>query len=454
MVVDAKATSFFLVTLGCKVNQYESQSLREAWTTQGLTAAHDAGHADIVCVSTCAVTGNAVADARAAIRRIHRDSPDARIIVTGCAAQALPHEFRELPGVVHVVPQKHKAVLLHAAEALDSTVSGQDWSVEENKKDSAEYPPFTISGYDRSRAVLKVQDGCSHRCTYCIVPLTRGASRSRPAEETVAEAARLLQAGFRELVLNGINLSQYGRDLASPHDFWDLVTLLERTLAPEWKGRARIRLSSLEPGQLGSKALDVLGASSLVAPHLHISLQSGSRDVLRRMGRGHYDPGLLPLFCEDLSKIFPRFGLGADILSGFPGEQEEDAAITEALCAALPFSYAHVFPYSRRPGTPAAAWPDQVEVRTRKARAARLRTILERKRQAFLESCLDLPEVVVACEPVDEGDSPVNGGVNEFYGECRFVEGSAPENVQSRSLVRAKPVGLGSGWLYVEAKRE
>ena len=452
MSADVKDERFFFVTLGCKVNQYESQALREAWSAQGLLAARDVRDARVVCVSTCAVTANAVADARAAVRRIHRENPEARILVTGCAAQAMPHEFCDLPGVARVIPQKRKALLLRYAEAVSPAPCGQDNAATEGNSGGAPpaYPPFAIVEYDRSRAVLKVQDGCSHRCTYCIVPLTRGASRSRPPEETLAEAERLLNAGFRELVLNGINLSQYGRDFASPHDFWDLVAFLDKTLAPQWNGKARIRLSSLEPGQLGPKALEVLGNCSLVAPHLHLSLQSGSRSVLRRMGRGHYDPQLLPGFCADLSHIFPRFGLGADILAGFPGETVDDAAETEALCKALPFSYAHVFPYSRRPGTPAAEWPDQVDAQAKKERAARLRVILQRKSRTFLEACLALPEVIVACEPDEHDKNAISGGVNEFYGECRFAEGHAPAAARSRFLVTAKPVALGKGYLVVE----
>ena len=452
MSTDVKDRSFFLVTMGCKVNQYESQALREAWSAQGVVAARDVRDAQTVCISTCAVTANAVADARAAVRRIHRDNPEAEILVTGCAAQAMPHEFYDLPGVVRVIPQKRKELLLHYADALSSSSCGHEDAALSGSSggNPSVYPPFAIFDYDRSRAVLKVQDGCSHHCTYCIVPLTRGASRSRPQEETLAEAERLLDAGFRELVLNGINLSQYGREFASPYDFWDLVALLDKTLALQWEGRVRIRLSSLEPGQLGPKALDVLGNCSLVAPHLHLSLQSGSRSVLRRMGRGHYDPGLLPGFCTDLAKIFPRFGLGADILAGFPGETEEDAAETEALCKLLPFSYAHVFPYSRRPGTPAAEWLDQVDAQTKKERAARLRVILQRKSRTFLEACLDLPEVVVACEPDEHDKDMISGGVNEFYGECRFAEGHVPMIAQSRALVAAKPVALGRGCLIVE----
>lgn len=438
---------FFLMTLGCKVNQYEGQALREAWAARGLEETPGAPGADTVCINTCAVTANAVADGRAAVRRAHRDNPGAAIIVTGCAAQVLGEEFSKLPGVRLVVPQKNKALLLRHAEEDLFRARGRE--LLDGPAGDPAYPPFSITGYDRSRAVLKVQDGCSHRCTYCIVPLTRGRSRSRIPSETLSEARRLLSAGFRELVLNGINLAQYGRDFSAPHDFWDLVAMLDAELAPEWAGVARIRLSSLEPGQLGAKALDVLGSGRIIAPHLHLSLQNGSKKVLKRMGRGHYDPDILHGFCKDLTTVFPRFGLGADLLVGFPGESAEDTAETEAFCADLPFSYAHVFPYSRRPGTPAASWPEQVEPDVKKERAARLRALIDTKKQDFLRRCLDLPQMLVACE-VAGGAALAEGGVNEFYAECRFRNGVGPDAASHRSLAPVKPVGIGKDWLWVE----
>lgn len=466
---EIEGRSFALVTFGCKVNQYESHALREAWKARGFYEA-DESVADAVCVSTCAVTAKGVADARAAIRRIHRENPAAAIVVTGCAAQVFAGELRKIEGVTVVVPQREKNILLHLENVLPSGknqagrpagtgeeglpaghgTAGPDGAAaqglrpEERAPGAEAFPPFAVDGYDRSRAVLKVQDGCSHRCTYCIVPLTRGSSVSRAPELTLAEARRLLDAGFREIVLNGINLAQYGRDFAAPHDFWDLVAFLDKELAPEWAGRARLRLSSLEPGQLGGKALDTLARCSLVAPHLHLSLQSGSRDVLRRMGRGHYDPAVLHGFCRELVSIFPVYGLGADILSSFPGETEAQAAETEAFLESLPFTYAHVFPYSRRPGTPAASWPDQIASAVKKNRAARLRALFAAKKAVFLERCLSLPAVTVAWEEA------ASGGVNEFYGECVFAAGKEPEGASRKDLVMARPVAARGGKLIVE----
>ncbi|MFW5836832.1 MAG: radical SAM protein, partial [Desulfovibrionaceae bacterium] len=247
-------TSFFILSHGCKVNQCEVEAIAQAWEGLGMRRVADPAHADTALLSLCAVTARAVRDGRHAVRKLGREHPGLRLVVTGCAAQVLPGEFEGLPGVVRVVGQQRKSVLAKGPEAQDNGREVPGW--------------IPLADYHRARAVLRVQDGCSHCCAYCIVPRARGASRSRPAGEVLAEARRLLEAGIRELVVSGINLSHWGRE--QNRDFWDLLAGLERDLAPEWAGRARLRLSSLEPGQLGSRALDVLGASRLVCPQLHL----------------------------------------------------------------------------------------------------------------------------------------------------------------------------------------
>lgn len=444
---------FCLVTLGCKVNQYESQALRESWRRLGWRESDDPAEAGVILVNTCAVTANAVADVRGAVRRLNRLAPEAAIVLTGCAAEALPDELAALPGVARVVGQKNKHDLLPgplAAEQPDADampVPGAD------ERPAALFPPFTVSGYDRSRSVLKVQDGCSHGCTYCIVPLTRGSARSRPAGEVLDEARRLMEAGFGEIILSGVNLRQY-RESGLPGkkggDFWNLLEFLDTALAPEWAGRARLRISSLEPGQLGPKALDVLGACRLIAPHLHLSLQSGSPAVLERMGRGHYDPSELPSFLADLSDCWPVFGLGADLLTGFPGESGDEFLDTMALCRSLPLSYAHVFPYSPRPGTKAANMPGQVTADAKKKRAALLRTMVANKKQAFLRGLLKLPLVHVVFEDTRNGqasDKPsMPQGTCEFYADCL----SLPDTpVTPRGITPARPVRLDREFLVV-----
>ncbi len=427
--------TFFTATLGCKINQYETRAIAEAWAEKAgeqSVEVHSVQEASLVLVNSCAVTANAVADLRQAVRRYHRDNPEAEIIITGCAAQVMPDELAQLPGVVRVVPQEDKADLL----------SGPD-SDGEGKTTPSPFAPFSISDYNRSRAVVKVQDGCSHFCTYCIVPLTRGKSVSRPMDEVVDEISRLLAVGFREFILSGINLRHFGRGLEGKPNFWDLIARLEQEFALDWAGRARFRISSVEPGQLNDKAFDTLAASKMVCPQFHLSLQSGDPDVLKRMGRGHYSPQSAVDFMERLGAIRSVIGLGADFIAGFPGETEAQFENTMELCRQLPLTYGHVFPYSERPDTKALELDGAVPVPVRKERAARLRGLVNEKKQAFQERLLDLDHLDVLVQDAK------GRGVAEYYAACRFTK--FPEGVEPKALVRAKPVGQEKGVILVEA---
>ncbi|GAB6125105.1 tRNA (N(6)-L-threonylcarbamoyladenosine(37)-C(2))-methylthiotransferase MtaB [Humidesulfovibrio idahonensis] len=439
MPKNADAKTFHVATLGCKINQYESEAIAEAWSALGHAEAGDAETADVLLVNSCAVTNRAVSDLRAAVRRMRQQNPGARIIVTGCAAQVLAKDIAAMPEVDAVVPQDRKAALLAGPfglfEAFNTEVGVAD-AGPEGETAARVFPPFSIAAFNRARAVVKVQDGCSHHCTYCIVPLSRGASVSREPAAALAEMRRLLEAGYRELVLSGVNLRQYGRDLQEPLDFWDLLARIEAELAPQWAGRARLRLSSLEPGQLDAKALDVLGGSRLVAPHLHLSLQSGDAGVLKRMGRGHYRPGQVLEFLAGLRRHWPRLGLGADLLTGFPGESAEQFETTYAFCRELPLTYAHVFPFSPRPGTVAAAWPDHLPKAERTARAARLRGLAEGRKRAFQKELAALPRLTVLVENAATGQ-----GVCEYYAACA-VRG---EDLRPGTLVGMRPEAVAGG---------
>lgn len=412
---------FFLATQGCKVNQYESQAIREAWLDEGLMETHDPALADIVLVNSCAVTERAVLDLAKLVRGFAAVSPRPRIIVAGCAVEADRERILALDAVDEVVSQQGKANLGHGAQQ------------------AGPFPSLRISDYNRARAVIKVQDGCSHGCTYCIIPSTRGRSVSRDPHDVVIEAERLLDAGIRELSLCGINLRHYGRDLSPRIDFWDLLAAVDRALAPRWAGRARLRIGSLEPADLHDKALETLAGCRLMSPHLHLSLQSGSPEVLRRMGRGHYGPEQIFGFLEGLRRVWPVFGLGADLIAGFPGETQEHVRQTMDVVERLPLSYAHIFPYSERPGTPAAAFPGSVPAHVRRERAKALRQVVAGKRAAFLRGLLALPHMDVVPE---EGGT----GMNEFYVEC-LLEGDAP--LTARELLRVAPVGVAAAGLVV-----
>ncbi|BBD07156.1 MiaB/RimO family radical SAM methylthiotransferase [Desulfovibrio ferrophilus] len=449
-----QTTRFHIYTLGCKINQYESQSIREAWTTRGCVEASDPANADVIVVNSCAVTAKAVADLRAAVRRFGRQNPNAEVVITGCAAQVLAEELSEAFPDTAIIPQSEKETLLTrplpmASVQPDHTSqadgSAQITSAPTSDHDSGcpSFPEFSIKGSNRVRAVVKVQDGCTHRCTYCIIPSTRGKAVSRAPEAAVAEVHRLFEAGWREVTLSGINLRQFGRDLTPAMDFWDLLQIMDAELAPQWAGRARLRISSVDPGQLGTKALEVLGASQLICPQLHLSLQSLAPAVLRRMGRGHYGPEDIVDFTTQLGSVWPVFGLGADLLVGFPGETDEDFEITRQYCEKLPLSYAHVFPYSRRPGTPAANYPDQIPHAVKKQRAKILRDMMATKKAAFMQrlTTLDRLDVVV------EGGDPAHG-ICEYYADCRFTDGTNPA---PGGLTAASPVSCGKDYVDVSA---
>jgi MiaB/RimO family radical SAM methylthiotransferase len=375
------------ITLGCKINQYETQSLIEARELDGWVYQNEPADCQAIIINSCAVTARAVRDTRKAARQAAAANPEAEIIVTGCAVQAFEAEFSSMPEVSRAVLQKDKFTLSRESKNLD----------------------LRISDYFRARAPVRVQDGCSHRCTYCIVPLTRGKPISRSPEDCLQEIVRLFSAGIREISLCGINLSQYGRDLDPEINFWELVNFLRDRVQKEWSGRARFRLSSLEPSELTPRALDTIKrCSDMLCPHLHISLQSGSLRILRKMNRGHYHPDQLFDFIRGLKAIWPVFGLGADILLGFPGEDRELYAQTRSVVDRLPLTYAHIFPFSPRPGTPAAKFSGQVDPGETKKRCRELKQITEEKKKAFHLRLLELPAV----HPVLETRQ---SGMNEYF---------------------------------------
>ena len=371
-----KAFKFYTVTYGCRVNQYETQAVREWWQSLGGTETDDVSEADVVFVDSCAVTAQAVSDARQMTRKTGRLNPGARIFVAGCAASAEPADFA-LPGVAAVIPQKDKFVLLrgHPLEMTDFTVP------EENRP---RFAPFSISAFRRARPVVKVQDGCSQGCAYCIIPLTRGPARSRPVNDILAETRRLLEAGYREIMISGVNLRQFHADGEDGRNFWTLLRRMDAEFSPEWQGRARFRLSSLDPAQVTDPScLETLEGSRMVCPHLHLSLQSGSMGVLRRMGRSPYSPESVAAAVEKMRRFWPVMGLGADILMGFPGETEEETEETLSMLRTLPMTYAHVFPYSERPGTRAAAL-EQLPKKVRQGHAARVGALMAEKHRRLL----------------------------------------------------------------------
>jgi threonylcarbamoyladenosine tRNA methylthiotransferase MtaB len=342
-----------IVTLGCRLNAYESQAMR------ALSA--EAGLADAVIINTCAVTGEAVRQARQAIRRARRERPGARIIVTGCAAQIDPASFAAMPEVDRVIGNSEKMrAASYAGEHLRVEVS--------DIMEARENAPHLIDGFaERTRAYVQVQNGCDHRCTFCVIPYGRGNSRSAPAGDVVEQVRVLAAGGCPEVVLTGVDLTSWGADLPGAPQLGNLVARILK-LVPELP---MLRLSSLDAIEMDETLFDLVTRHERVAPHLHLSLQHGADLILKRMKRRHSRDEAVAL-CARLKAARPAIALGADLIAGFPTEDDEHFEATLSLIDACALSYVHAFPFSPRAGTPAARMP-QLDRALVKERARRLR---------------------------------------------------------------------------------
>jgi threonylcarbamoyladenosine tRNA methylthiotransferase MtaB len=344
---------------------------------KGLHASHERAAADLVVLNTCTVTSSADDDVRQTIRRVHRENPDARILVTGCYAQRAPEELATMPGVEWVVGNSHKtqiADLVTAAPYHGNILVGDIFAQQEFLS-----APVEDASGDRTRPNLKIQDGCNNRCSFCIIPFVRGRSRSAPAEQVVAQV-RTLAARYREVVLSGINLGRWGREPGSKMRLVDLVRLLLAETDVE-----RLRLSSVEPMDFSDDLLHLIADSSRLAKHVHAPLQSGCDRTLRRMHR-KYRPRHYADRVQKARAWMPDAAIGADVMVGFPGETDAEFEESRAFMEAMPFTYLHVFTYSERPGTPAAESAQQVPMPVRKERNRILRELAAAKNLAFRQS--------------------------------------------------------------------
>lgn len=353
----SEQTGVAFLTLGCRLNAYESEVMRGHAEAAGLT--------DAVIVNTCAVTSEAVRQARQAIRRARRERPDASIIVTGCAAQIDPTSFAEMPEVTRVIGNAEKM----KAETFMGLDIAETPRVQVNDIMSVrETAAHLVDGIDgRARAFVQVQTGCDHRCTFCIIPYGRGNSRSVPAGEVVDQVRRLVGTGHYEIVLTGVDLTSWGADLPNSPKLGNLVARILK-LVPDLK---QLRLSSIDAIEIDEALFDLIAHEPRIAPHLHLSFQSGDDMILKRMKRRHSRADAINL-CNRLRAARPEIAFGADLIAGFPTETDEMFANTLASVDECGIDYLHVFPYSPRPQTPAAKMP-QVARDVVKARAARLR---------------------------------------------------------------------------------
>ena len=343
-----------VVTFGCRLNAYESDAIRAQAAADGVT--------DAVVFNTCAVTAEAVRQARQAIRKARRERPDAKLVVTGCAAQIDPGAFAAMPEV--------DLVLGNAGKAAPRALLGAGVQVDDIFAAPRPVPPPRQAGASpsqRARAYVEVQNGCDHRCTFCIIPFGRGNSRSMPAERVVAEVRALVAAGYAEVVLTGVDLTSWGADVPGQPALGDLVG----RILDEVPALPRLRLSSIDAAEIDAELMRRLAEAPRLAPHLHLSLQSGDDLILKRMKRRHSSADALALI-EAVRRVRPDAAFGADFIAGFPTESEAAFENTLAFVERAGLAYLHVFPYSPRPGTPAARMP-AVSAAAVKDRAARLR---------------------------------------------------------------------------------
>ncbi len=420
-------TRFYIENFGCRATQADGAALERQFLERGLERARMARDAEIVVLNTCTVTEGADKDARASIRRLRRANPGCRILVTGCYAQRAPEELAALPGVTWVVGNSHKHQAAEIATGPSSSsnfvplvqLSGNGLEFPHNRieRDGVEHPEIIVgdifahtelmaapvfeAANERTRPNLKVQDGCDNRCSFCVIPYVRGQSRSLPTERVIAEVGTLVEAGYREVVISGINLGRWGRDLsavrsssfalretqfgsevrtASSQRLVDLIrTILAQT------SLEKLRISSVEPMDWSDELIELVASSPRIAKHAHVPMQSGSDAVLRRMHRKyrpwHYREKILKI-----RNAMSNAAIGADVMVGFPGETEAEFSETRRMIEELPFTYLHVFTYSTRPGTPAAEQDGQVPVALARERNRVLRELAHGKKAAFLSS--------------------------------------------------------------------
>src|SRR6266478_2005796 len=441
--------TFFIEQFGCRATQADGAALERQLLDRGCTSAPTPAAADIIVVNTCTVTASADAQAREAIRKLHAANPGVRLIVTGCYAQRAPEELAALPGVSWVVGNSHKPQIPQLVDSLpvaapaesasgffpaaalhsDSTAPFHSFVGAQhaaphlgkiligNIFDRSEFLSAPVLGGEgnHTRPTLKIQDGCNSRCSYCVIPFVRGRSRSLPPETVLQEIQRLAEAGYREIVLSGINLGTYGRDLSPRVEFEELLRRILGETSVE-----RLRISSIEPLDVTQDLVNLFASTHRLAQHFHMPLQSASDLILAAMHRWyraeHYARRV-----ELIRERLPHAAIGADVITGFPGESEDDHAATLAFIERLPFTYLHVFSFSKRPGTKAGTLSNEVPGAVIKRRARELRALGESKAAAFRQSQLGRTLRVLTLRPGDDLDSSTTPALSSNYLRFRIV---------------------------------
>ncbi|MED3725384.1 tRNA (N(6)-L-threonylcarbamoyladenosine(37)-C(2))-methylthiotransferase MtaB [Priestia filamentosa] len=427
-------------TLGCKVNHYETEAIWQLFQNNGYERVEYEQTSDVYVINTCTVTNTGDKKSRQVIRRAIRKNPDAVICVTGCYAQTSPAEIMAIPGVDIVVGTQDRIKMLEYIEQYKKErqpINGVTNIMRNRVYEELDVPAFT----DRTRASLKIQEGCNNFCTFCIIPWARGLMRSRDPEEVIRQAQQLVDAGYKEIVLTGIHTGGYGEDMKD----YNLAALL-RDLEARVAGLKRIRISSIEASQITDEVIDVLNNSNIVVRHLHVPLQSGSNTVLKRMRRKY----TMEFFGERLDRLreaLPGVAITSDVIVGFPGETEEEFMETYNFIKDYNFSELHVFPYSKRTGTPAARMEDQIDEEVKNERVHRLIELSDQLAKEYASN-YEGEVLEVIPEEVDK-ENPESGlfiGYTDNYLKVKF---QATEDMIGK-LVRVKITK--SGYPYNEGQ--
>ncbi len=473
-------TTFHLLNFGCRASQADGGALKHQLLQAGLREVTSPDQGQLAVLNTCTVTAAADAEVRQMIRRIHRSNPQCRIVVTGCYAQRAAREIAQLPGVAWVVGNSHKHLIAEvltngqqsevgsqtseeagaqefvgiqeqrpscgatAPPAHDSLIPNPEpWTPDLPQilvgKIGSEFHFAPVFPDDHTRPTLKAQDGCNARCAFCVIPQVRGPSRSLAPDTVIEQIRGLEQAGYKEIVLSGINLGSYGKDLNRRLTF---LGLLERLLAET--SIARLRISSIEPMDVSPQLVRLVAAETRMARHFHVPLQSGCDRILRLMNRRYW----AKQYAERILAIheqIPNCGIGADIMVGFPGETNQDHSTNLRFIESLPFTYLHIFPYSPRPMTPAAARSDQVNGRVARERAGEIRAVIARKRRSFLDAQIGGTVSAVTLDTTRDG---ARLALSSHYLNIVLLGANVPPNCMLN--VRAARHVFGMLYGYVE----
>lgn len=381
-------------TLGCKVNQYESEAMLQVLLEHGFLKCAEGEQADVVIVNSCTVTAQSDAKVRQALRRLKRDNPGAVSVLTGCMPQAFPEQMQSFLEADIILGTKNRLLL---PEYIANYLSAKQRIIDIKPHENGEkFESMSLHRFqERTRAFLKIQDGCNRFCSFCIIPYARGRVRSKPLRDIEAEVGTLAENGYREIVLTGINLPAYGQELNLT--LCDAVEAVCRV-----DGIERVRLGSLEPERMDGDVIARFAAQKKLCPQFHLSLQSGCNTTLRRMNR-HYTTEDYRQIVNDLRKSFPNAAITTDIMVGFAGETDEEFRQSLAFAEEIGFAKAHVFAYSRRPGTRACDFPDQVPAAVKAARSKEMQAVTAQTRLAFFRSQLGMQEPVLIEKEIREG---------------------------------------------------